>query len=71
MILDSKYSKNIKSLKIIIILIISSIILFSRINLGCHTYQQVLVGGIIGGITGYIYISKIDVIKKMIKYHTG
>jgi membrane-associated phospholipid phosphatase len=66
MILKSKKTKNIKMIKIIIIIIISSNILFSRINLGCHTFQQVITGGMIGGILGYIYITNIENIKKIL-----
>ena len=66
MILNDKKSKNIRIFKIGIVLIISGIILFSRINLGGHTYQQVIMGGLIGSIFGYIYISNIQRIKTLI-----
>lgn len=67
MILDSNYSPNLKKIKIIIVLIISGIIMFSRINLGCHTYQQVIMGGLIGSILGYVYFLNLDKIKLLFK----
>ena len=30
-------------------------VMLSRVKLGCHTYQQVIIGGLIGVIFGYIY----------------
>lgn len=67
MILDGKYSNNIKIIKVIIVLIISGIIIFSRVNLGCHTFQQVLVGGMIGSSLGYLYYSNLGKIKSLFK----
>lgn len=40
--------------KSILLMIIASIIMYSRILLGCHTVQQVIIGGIFGCIIGII-----------------
>ena len=66
-ILDENYSDNIKMIKISIIVIISGLIMFSRVNLGCHTIQQVIVGGILGTILGYLYYLNLDKIKSLFK----
>jgi len=66
MIINERSSKNIKTLKIITVLIITGIIMSSRIYLGCHTIQQVTVGGIIGGLLGYLFFANIDTIKRVL-----
>ena len=47
---DDLYQKLI----IILILFISLSIMISRYTMGCHTPQQIIVGGLIGSIFGYI-----------------
>ena len=42
-------------------------IMYSRVYLKCHTVQQVIVGGLLGLILGYIYFHKKDEIKKKLK----
>jgi membrane-associated phospholipid phosphatase len=65
MILDGKYSKNIKIVKIISITILSFTIILSRIYFGCHTIQQVSVGSLLGILFGIVfYINK----KILLKY---
>ena len=39
----------------IILILICFYLLYSRINLGCHTTQQTLVGFLIGALIAYIY----------------
>ena len=67
MIINERSSKNIKILKIITVLIITGIIMSSRVYLGCHTIQQVVVGGIIGGLLGYLFFANMDKIKGIFK----
>ena len=51
----NNFKLNIYSiLSILILLFISLNIMISRIVLKCHTPQQVIIGGIIGLIFGYI-----------------
>ena len=66
-ILDEDYSDNLKLLKILIVVSTSGLIMFSRINLGCHTPQQVFIGGILGCIFGHLYHSNLDKIKSFFK----
>jgi membrane-associated phospholipid phosphatase len=67
MIINERSSKNIKVLKIITILILTALIMSSRIYFGCHTIQQVTVGGIIGGLLGYLFFAYMDKIKSILK----
>ena len=66
-ILEENYSKNLKIIKIIIIVILSSLILFSRINLKCHTYQQVIAGTTFGCLFGFIYFINLGKIQSLLK----
>ena len=66
-ILNDKYSTNLKIIKITIVIVLSSLILFSRVNLGCHTYQQVIAGTIFGLLFGYIYFINLGKIKSLLK----
>ena len=53
--LANKYELNLYTfISIGIICILSLTIMISRYYLGCHTPQQIIVGGIIGLITGYL-----------------
>jgi membrane-associated phospholipid phosphatase len=52
-IIDNYHESAKRDLALISLNSISLLILFSRIWLGCHTVQQVIVGGIIGGYVGY------------------
>ena len=67
MIINERSSNNIKILKIITIMIITVLIISSRIYFGCHTVQQVTVGGIIGCILGYLFFAYMDKIKGIFK----
>jgi len=44
-------------------------IMYSRIYFKCHTEQQVIVGGLIGGVLGALYYENKDKIKKFLKLH--
>ena len=66
MIINERSSKNIKTLKIITVVILTALIMSSRIYFGCHTIQQVSVGGIIGGLLGYLFFANIDTIKRVL-----
>ena len=50
-----------------VMVIISGLIMFSRVNLGCHTPQQVIVGGLLGTILGYLYYLNLNKIKSLFK----
>ena len=67
MTINERSSKNIKILKIITILILTALIMSSRVYLGCHTIQQVVVGGIIGVLLGYLFFAYMDKIKGILK----
>lgn len=49
--------------KSILLMMIASIVMLSRILLGCHTIQQVIIGGILGFIIGII-ADKYSIYKK-------
>ena len=38
--------------------------MYSRVYLKCHTVEQVIAGGLIGGILGALYFKNKDKIKK-------
>ena len=44
-------------------------IMYSRVYFKCHTVQQVIVGGLIGGVLGALYYENKDKIKKLLKLH--
>ncbi len=44
-------------------------IMYSRIYFKCHTVQQVIAGGLIGGVLGALYYENKDKIKKLLKLH--
>jgi membrane-associated phospholipid phosphatase len=67
MIINERSSKSIKTLKTIIILVVTLLIMGSRIHFGCHTIQQVTVGGIIGLLLGYLYFMNLSKIKSLLK----
>jgi membrane-associated phospholipid phosphatase len=46
-------NKILKIINIIVILIIASMVSISRVIENCHTWQQVILGGLIGCIIGY------------------
>ena len=37
----------------IMLIMVCLYLIYSRVKLGCHTWQQILIGSIIGGINGY------------------
>ena len=43
--------------------------MYSRIYFKCHTVQQVIAGGLIGGVLGALYYENKDKIKKLLKMH--
>ena len=67
MIINERYSGKLKILKCSVILIITFMIIISRVHFGCHTIQQVTVGGIIGSIIGYIGFMNLRSIKYYLK----
>ena len=52
----------------ILIIFVSIWTMLSRVRLGCHTFQQIIIGGIIGAFIGYLtnYIYKKYILKKNI-----
>lgn len=39
----------------IFVIFIGLWVMFSRVKLGCHTYQQVIIGGIIGSVIAFLW----------------
>lgn len=52
-IIDNYPKSKKRDLSLISLNSISLLVLFSRIWLGCHTIQQVIIGGIVGSCVGY------------------
>ena len=63
MIITGKYSNNLKIVKCVVILVLTMMIIISRVHFGCHTIQQVTIGSIIGSIIGFITYSNMENIK--------
>ena len=55
-----------KASGIIIFTLLAIGIMYSRVYLKCHTVEQVITGGLIGGILGALYFKNKDKIKKII-----
>lgn len=67
MIINERYSKKLKMVKCLFILLLTIAIMVSRIHFGCHTPQQVIVGGLIGTILGFIFFFNMKKIKSLLK----
>ena len=65
-IINEKYSDKLKMVKCLVILLLTIAIMVSRIHFGCHTPQQVIVGGIIGIILGFIFFFNTTKIKLLV-----
>ena len=60
---DIPIEQDMKIAFIIIFIVLAAWIMYSRIYLKCHTYQQVITGGILGLIFGFIaYNLKTDIL---------
>ena len=62
----SKYNYLTKVYGIILFTLAGVGIMYSRVYLKCHTVEQVIAGGLIGGILGALYFKNKDKIKKII-----
>ena len=67
MIINERYSDKLKMVKCLVILLLTIAIMVSRIHFGCHTPQQVIVGGLIGTILGFIFFFNMKKIKSLLK----
>tara|TARA_B100001248_G_scaffold258079_1_gene241621 strand:- start:8 stop:550 length:543 start_codon:yes stop_codon:yes gene_type:complete len=65
-LLDNNFSNNVKIIGILLFTLISLGIMYSRIYFNCHTIQQVIIGGIIGIILGYLYYQNEEKIKNIL-----
>ena len=63
-LLNNNFNNNVKILGTLLFTLISLGIMYSRIYLNCHTIQQVIIGGIIGILLGYLYYNNEENIKK-------
>tara|TARA_B110001450_G_scaffold60509_1_gene57226 strand:+ start:282 stop:833 length:552 start_codon:yes stop_codon:yes gene_type:complete len=66
-LINSNYNKLTKNVGIGLFSIIGIIVMYSRIYFKCHTIQQVLIGGLIGGTLGALYFKNKDKLKEKIK----
>lgn len=59
--IKNSYKKNIKKnhsnhiIFILVLILITCYMMYSRVILGCHTIEQTIIGVLIGGILGYYY----------------
>lgn len=67
MIINERYSDKLKVLKCLIILAITLAIMISRVHFGCHTSQQVIVGGFFGFIIAVFSFFNLRSIKSYFK----
>lgn len=69
---DNKHKQYIYGITYGIIVLLALIVSYSRVRMGCHTIQQVILGGIFGGLTGasayYMYPDIHNQSKKLITY---
>jgi len=57
-LLDNQYTGYMKIIGIMVFLILAVGVMYSRIYFGCHTIQQVFVGGFLGLILGTVFYKK-------------
>lgn len=67
MIINERYSDKLKFVKCLVVLLITIAIMTSRVYFGCHTKQQVIIGGIIGSIIALISFFNLRIIKSHLK----
>jgi membrane-associated phospholipid phosphatase len=65
-LINSNYNYLTKVYGIILFTLAGVGIMYSRVYLKCHTVEQVIAGGLIGGILGALYFKNKDKIKKII-----
>ena len=65
-ILDSKIIIYEKIMGILVFLFLAFGIMYSRVYLGCHTVQQVILGGLLGWGLGIIYYNHKDKLKNLL-----
>ena len=68
-LINSNFIYAIKVYGIVLFIFLALGIMYSRVYLKCHTVQQVIAGGLIGGILGALYFKNKDKIKKFLKLH--
>ena len=67
MIINERYSNKLKIMKCLFVFALTLAIMMSRVHFGCHTIQQVTVGGILGSIIGIIFFFNLRGIKTHLK----
>lgn len=65
-LLESSINTEIKIIGSIFFSCLAVGIMYSRVYLGCHTKQQVIMGGLIGTILGFYYYKNKEIIKQYI-----
>lgn len=65
-ILNEKYSLNKKIIKCLVLFIVTGFLIYERLYYNCHTYQQIIIGGLIGIILGIIGFNNLIHIKNII-----
>ena len=57
------------AISIVVILVVASYISYSRVYIeGCHTIQQVIIGGIVGVVLGFLAFYFENDIKRMMRF---
>ena len=66
-LMNGNYTDRMKNIGYVLFSLLAIGIMYSRVYLKCHTVQQVIIGGVIGLLLGYLYYNKKDEIKKKLK----
>ena len=66
-LMNGNYTDRMKNIGYVLFSLLAIGIMYSRVYLKCHTVQQVIIGGLLGLILGYIYFHKKDKIKETLK----
>jgi membrane-associated phospholipid phosphatase len=66
-LINSNYNTLTKNVGIGLFSFLGIMVMYSRVYFKCHTIQQVLIGGLIGGTLGALYFKNKDKLKEKIK----